>query len=148
VLPSCAARKAWLSSWQQESHIPLIKLSIATLGVLIFALVVHAQVFEHQFQEPPTPDANVIVISKWLRLEADGYHSVSGRVFNRGLKPAKNVRVVFAIRDLNGVILAQGSVPTLPDEIPATSYADFRQKLLWRVDPREVTFTATPEWSQ
>ena len=115
---------------------------------MIFASIAHPQVFEHQFQEQPWPDANVIVISQGLRLEADGYYSVSGRVFNRGLKPAKNVRVVFEVRDINGVLLANGSAVTLPDEVPATSYADFRQKLLWRVDPWDVTLTTRTEWSQ
>jgi hypothetical protein len=125
-----------------------IKILISILGCLMAAAVLQAQVFQHQFQDPPSPDANVIVISNGLRREPDGFHSVSGRVFNRGLKLAKNVRVSFEVRDVNGVMLASGSAYTLPDEIPASSYADFRRKLLWRVDPREVTLSTKTEWSQ
>lgn len=123
-------------------------LFISALSLLLAAGALDAQVFQHQFQDPPSADANVIVIAKGLRREADGFHSVSGRVFNRGLKPAKNVRVSFEVRDAYGVMLASGSAYTLPDEIPATSYADFRQKLLWRVDPGEVTLSTKTEWSQ
>jgi hypothetical protein len=63
-------------------------------------------------------------------------HLVSGRVFNRGQDTAQNVVAKYQIRDRNGVIIAQGEVPTSPGDIPERALEYFEPRVLadgaWR----------------
>jgi hypothetical protein len=69
-----------------------------------------------------------------------------GRVFNRGLKPAKNVRIIYTPSDKNGTPYPTNPIVLNPPDLPPTNFADFEGKILARVDPQEVFVHVRVEW--
>ncbi len=70
------------------------------IAAVLLATPLAAQV-NYQFHDTPRPEADVMVVNYSLRSVGTEVWLV-GRVFNRGLKPARNVRVVPTITDRNG----------------------------------------------
>jgi hypothetical protein len=104
--------------------------------------------FRYEFQDRPSPEANVMVVSHSLRQGSSAEMYLVGRVFNRGLKPARNVRVVYSIRNPDGAQLPGNPIYLTPSDIPATSYADFQGRLPALFDPREYLVQVTAEWDE
>lgn len=73
-------------------------------------------------------------------------HLVSGRVFNRGQDTAQNVVAKYQIRDRNGVIIAQGEVPTSPGDIPGTGFGEFRTPSIGGWSLEGVRAQAEADW--
>ena len=66
---------------------------LTILFALLIALPTLAQI-QYQFQDQPRPEANVVVANLSLQVRGSADVWMVGRVSNRGLKPARNVRVV------------------------------------------------------
>jgi hypothetical protein len=62
-----------------------------------------------------------------------------GRGFNRGLKQAKNVRIIYSMSDKNSAPYSTNPIVLNPPDFPPTNFADFEGKVLARVDPQEVS---------
>jgi len=82
--------------------------------------------FRYEFQDRPSPEANVMVVEHSLRQGSSAEIYLVGRVFNRGLKSARNVRIVYLIRNPDGAQLPGNPIYLTPSDIPPTSYADFQ----------------------
>ena len=102
--------------------------------------------FRYEFQDRPSPEANVMVVSHSLRQGPSAEMYLVGRVFNRGLKPARNVRVVYSIQNSFGVQLPGNPIYLAPADIAPTSYADFEGRLPALFDPRDYYVQVTAEW--
>ncbi len=102
--------------------------------------------FRYEFEDRPSPEANVMVVSHSLRQGPSAEMYLVGRVFNRGLKPARNVRVVYSIRNPTGAQLPGNPIYLTPSDVPPTSYADFEGRLPALFDPREYFVHVTAEW--
>ena len=120
---------------------------IVTLSLLLVTISTFAQDWQYQFQDRPSPDANVVVVFHNVRPGSGVDWYVSGRVFNRGLKAAKNVRVIYEVRR-SGMVMYTGAVPTTPEDIPPTSFADFDGRIPIYFDPRDHTVQVRAEWSR
>jgi hypothetical protein len=108
------------------------------LFLLIFAAAAGAQEFRYEFHDTPSPDADVVVVRHTLRQGPGADLYLVGRVFNRGLKPAKNVRIIYSLSDPNGAQYPTNPINLNPPDLPPTNFADFEGKILVRVDPRDV----------
>ena len=115
------------------------------LFVFVVASPANAQ-FRYEFHDRPSPEANVIVVSHSLQQGSGAEIYLVGRVFNRGLKPARNVRVVYSIRNQSGAQLPGNPIYLAPSDIPPTSFADFRERLPALFDPREYFIQVFAEW--
>ncbi len=104
--------------------------------------------FRYEFQDRPYDNANVMVVSHSLRQGSSAEMYLVGRVFNRGLKPARNVRVVYSIRNPDGAQLPGNPIYLTPPDIPPTSYADFQGRLPALFDPRDYMVQVTAEWDE
>lgn len=104
--------------------------------------------FRYEFQDKPSPEANVMVVSHSLRQGSGAELYLEGRVFNRGLKPARNVRIVYSIRNQSGAQLPGNPIYLTPSDIPATSFADFQGRLPALFDPREYFIQVSAEWDE
>jgi hypothetical protein len=123
------------------------KLVILVLFFLITAIV-HAQQFQYQFQDKPTEEANVVVVSHGIRQGSGSDSYLVGKVFNRGLKPAKNVRIVYTVRNLYGAQLPTNQIYLNPADIAPTSFAEFEGRLHQTIDLREHVVTVQVEWDK
>jgi uncharacterized protein DUF4124 len=87
-------------------------------------------------------DADVVIAATQSEPVVTGFssHLVSGKMFNRGLTTAPNVVTKYQVRDINGVTLAQGEVPTTPGEIPGLTFGEFRTPSIgsWNLDGLSV----------
>jgi hypothetical protein len=119
-----------------------------TLVVLFFAAAAAAQEFRYEFHDIPRPEADVIVVRHTLRQGPGADLYLVGRVFNRGLKPAKNVRIVYSLRGKNGAQYPTNPIYLDPPDLPPTDFADFEGKILVRVDPGDVFVQVRAEWDQ
>jgi hypothetical protein len=122
---------------------------ICLLYVVLILIVPSAGAqFRYEFQDRPSADANVMVVSHSLRQGSSAEMYLVGRVFNRGLKPARNVRVVYSIRNPDGAQLPGNPIYLTPSDIPPTSYADFQGRLPALFDPREYLVQVNAEWDE
>lgn len=118
-----------------------------SLYVLFTLIAPSAQAqFRYEFQDKPSPEANVMVVSHSLRQGPSAEMYLVGRVFNRGLKPARNVRVVYSIQNSSGVQLPGNPIYLAPADIAPTTYADFEGRLPALFDPRDYYVQVTAEW--
>ena len=122
----------------------LAKLLFAAAS-LIFIVSAVAQEFRYNFNDQPYPEANVIVISHKLVPRESSQWFLEGRVFNRGVKTAKNVRVVYSMIR-SGANMPGNPIYLSPSDIPPTSSATFRERLPQISDPRDVFITVNAEW--
>jgi len=106
---------------------------------------VGAQEFRYQFEDKPYPEANVVVVRYRIVPGESNQWFLEGRVFNRGVKPAKNVRVIYSVR-LSGVEMPGNPIYLSPGVVPPTSFADFRERMPQVSDPRDVFLTVNVEW--
>ena len=113
--------------------------------LILIAPAADAQ-FRYEFQDRPSPEANVMVVSHSLRQGPSAEVYLVGRVFNRGLKPARNVRVVYSIQNSFGVQLPGNPIHLAPADLAPTSYADFEGRLPALFDPRDYYVQVTAEW--
>ena len=119
------------------------------MGFLLFYLLTAtaaAQV-NYQFNDSPRPEADVVIAN--YRLVIDGAETwLIGRLFNRGLKPAHNVRVIPNLyNSRSGGSLPATTIDLRPSDIPPTSFADFSDRVSMFAD-RDVVARPTAEWSQ
>jgi hypothetical protein len=104
--------------------------------------------FRYEFHDTPSPEANVIVVWHSLHQGSSAELYLRGRVFNRGLKPARNVRIVYSIRNQSGAQLPGNPIYLTPSDIPPTSFADFQGRLPAIFDPREYFIQVSAEWDE
>jgi hypothetical protein len=116
------------------------------VGTVLVVSAARAQQFQYQFHDKPTDEANVIVVSHSLKQGSSSDSYLVGRVFNRGLKPARNVRIVYSVRNQHGVPLPANPAYLNPPDIPPTSFADFEIRIPYFVDPRDHFVTVSAEW--
>ena len=124
-----------------RSRVTLI-VAVATLIVIASAA---AQEFRYNLDDKPYPEANVIVVSHKLVPGESNQWFLEGRVFNRGVKTAKNVRVVYSMIR-SGANMPANPIYLSPSDIPPTSSANFRERLPQVSDPRDVYITVNAEW--
>jgi hypothetical protein len=122
------------------------RLSWFCLG-LVWSTTASAQTFRYQFQDQPYPEANVIIVEHQIVPGESSQWLLEGRVFNRGVKPAKNVRVVYTIWR-SGARLPGNPIYLTPGEVPGTSFASFRERLPQLTDPHDAYVTVTVEWDK
>ncbi len=116
---------------------------LAASSVFIASAV--AQEFRYNFNDKPYPEANVIVVSHQVVPSESSQWFLEGRVFNRGVKAAKNVRVVYSMIR-SGANMPGNPIYLNPSDIPPTSSATFRERLPQISDPRDVYITVNAEW--
>lgn len=113
---------------------------------MILSSTVAAQEFHYEFHDTPSPEADVIVVRHRLRRGPGADLYLVGRVFNRGLKPAKNVRIIYTLSDKNGAQYPSNPIALNPPDLSPTNFADFEGKILVRVDPQEIFLQVRAEW--
>ncbi len=121
------------------------------LGILIFVAVVApvaAQEFQYEFRDGPRPEADVMVVRHSFRRGPGSDLYLVGRLFNRGLKPANNVRVIVTVTDRYGAPYPSNDIHLTPSDIPATSFANFEGRLLAISDVRDVFLQVRAEWNK
>lgn len=119
--------------------------SLSILFALCVALPATAQI-QYQFHDQPRPEADVVVVNHTLQVRGSAEVWMIGRVFNRGLKPARNVRIVPMLTNLYGSRLPTNTIYLNPSEVPPTSFASFEARVGSSMDVREVISHATAEW--
>jgi hypothetical protein len=122
-----------------------MKARFITLLLIGLASTASAQV-NYQFNDSPRPEADVIVVNSTLQLRGTDLWLV-GRVFNRGLKPARNVRVQPNLTNRYGTRLPAYTVTLVPSDIPPTSFADFEGRVLLSTDT-DIIARATVDWDR
>ena len=127
----------------------MLRRPIAILGWFFAAQLylspASSQEFRYQFQDKPYPEANVVVVTHKIVPGESNQWFLEGRVFNRGIKPAKNVRVHYSVRR-SGVEMPGNPIYLNPGVLLGTSFADFRERLPQISDPRDVFLTVSAEW--
>jgi hypothetical protein len=116
-------------------------------GICFVAAAGSAQQFQFQFHDRPTEEAIVVVVSHDVKQGSGSDSYLVGRVFNRGLKPAHNVRIVYSVRNLHGAFLPTNPYYLNPD-IPPTSFADFEIRVPFFLDLRDHFVTVRVEWDK
>ncbi len=122
-----------------------------SIGLYVFFILLAPSAFaqfRYEFHDTPSPEANVMVVFHSLSQGSSAEMYLEGRVFNRGLKPARNVRVVYAIRSPEGAQLPGNPIYLTPSDVPPTSYADFKGRLPALFDPRDYLVQVTAEWDE
>jgi len=127
---------------ERRGSLAKLVFAAASLTVIVSAV---AQEFRYNFNDQPYPEANVIVISHKLVPRESSQWFLEGRVFNRGVKTAKNVRVVYSMIR-SGANMPGNPIYLSPSDIPPTSSANFRERLPQISDPRDVFITVNVEW--
>jgi hypothetical protein len=120
----------------------------SSAGVVLLASLAWAQQFQYQFQDKPTEEANVVVVSHGIKQGSGSDSYLVGRLFNRGLKPARNVRIVYIVRNQYGAALPTNPAYLNPSDIPPTSFADFEVRIPFFVDLRDHVVTVNVEWDK
>lgn len=121
------------------------------LGILIFVAVaapVVAQEFQYEFRDSPRPEADVTVVRHSFRTGPGSDLYLVGRLFNRGSKPAYNVRVIVIVTDRYGARYPSNPIYLTPSDILATSFANFEGRLLSITDARDVFLQLRAEWNK
>ena len=118
---------------------------LTILFALLIALPAAAQI-QYQFQDQPRPEADIVMVNHTLQVRGSADVWMVGRVFNRGLKPARNVRVVPLLTNLYGSRLPSNTFYLNPSDVPPTSFANFEARVGSSMDVREVISHATAEW--
>ncbi len=116
--------------------------------LLLIAAIVHAHQFQYQFQDKPPEEANVVVVSHGIKQGSRSDSYLVGKVLNRGLTPAKNVRILYTVRNLYGAQLPTNQIFLNPPDIAPTSFADFDGRLHQTIDLREHVVTVNVEWDK
>jgi hypothetical protein len=120
-------------------------------GFLIFlasAVPAASQQFQYEFRDSPRPEADVTVVRHSFRTGPGSDLYLVGRLFNRGLKPAHNVRVIVIVTDRYGARYPSNPIYLTPSDIPATSFANFEGRLLSITDARDVFLQLRAEWNK
>ena len=120
-----------------------MKKTLVILLFLAFSLPVFGQV-NYRFNDTPRPEADVIIVSHVLQTAGREMWLV-GRVFNRGLKPAHNVRINPNLIGRYGTRPPAITLYLAPSDIPPTSFADFEGRVALYSD-LEVSARPTVEW--
>jgi hypothetical protein len=120
----------------------------ALIFLLFLAATAAGQEFRYEFHDTPSPEADAIVVRHTLRQGPGADLYLVGRVFNRGLKPAKNVRIIYTLTDINGAQYPTNPIYLNRSDLPPTNFADFEGKILVRVDPRDVVLQIHAEWDR
>ena len=123
------------------THMP--RLVLLLIGLLVSPAI--AQEFRYNFQDRPHAEANVVVVAHKIVPGESTQWFLEGRVFNRGVKAARNVRLVYSMRR-DGVQMPGNPIYLNPPDVPATSFAEFRERLPQLSDPRDVFLTVRAEW--
>ncbi|HEU0209697.1 MAG TPA: hypothetical protein VFQ78_12055 [Candidatus Udaeobacter sp.] len=110
---------------------------------LAFSLPAFGQV-KYQFNDTPRPEADVIIVNHVLQATGTEMWLV-GRVFNRGLKPAHNVRVTPNLTSKYGTRPPASTLYIATSDIPPTSFADFEGRVALYSD-LEISARPTVEW--
>lgn len=118
---------------------------LSILFALLVALPATAQI-QYQFHDQPRPEADVVVANHTLQVRGSAEVWMVGRVFNRGLKPARNVRIVPILTNLYGSRYPTNIIYLNPPDVPPTSFANFEGRVATSLDVREVISHATAEW--
>ena len=71
----------------------------------------------------------MVVANHTLQVRGSADVWMVGRVFNRGLKPARNVRVVPMLTNLYGSRLPTNTFYLNPPDVPPTSFANFEARV-------------------
>ena len=124
-----------------------ITVSGCLLAMQVWITATQAQEFRYQFQDQPYPEANVVLVQHKIVPGESNEWYLEGRVFNRGIKPAKNVRVVFT-RGRSGARMPGNTNYFNPGEVPGTKLAFFRERLPQLSDSRDVYVTVNVEWDK
>ncbi len=95
-------------------------LYLTILFALFLSMPALAQI-QYQFQDQPRPEADVVVVNHTLQVRGSADLWMVGRVFNRGLKPARNVRVVPLLTNLYGSRLPTNTIYLNPSDVSPTS---------------------------
>ncbi len=100
---------------------------------------------QYQFNDSPRPEADVVVVSS--QLSTDGSEMwLTGRLFNRGLKPAHNVRIMPNLYSKYGISLPANVIDLQPPDIPPASFADFGGRVALYSDV-EIVARPTAQWT-
>jgi hypothetical protein len=121
------------------------------VGLLFFAAAavpVAAEQIEYQFHDSPRAEADVMVVRHRFRSGPGRDVYIVGRLFNRGLKQANNVRVIVTVTNREGAQIPMNPIYLNPSDIPGTTYADFEGRLLSVSDPRDVVVQLRAEWNR
>jgi hypothetical protein len=118
------------------------------VALLIAFMPGRAQEFQYQFRDTPRPEADVVVVRHSLRPGPGSDFYIIGRLFNRGLKVANNVRIIVTVTSKEGVHYPMNPIQLNPSDIPATSFADFEGRLTSVTDPRDLFVQVRAEWNQ
>ena len=122
-----------------------IKIIVCFFAGLILLAAARAQEFRYNFNDKPYPEANVVIVTHEIVPGESNQWFLEGRVFNRGVKPAMNVRVVYSARR-SGVEMPGNPIYLNPGVIPPTSFANFRERLPQISDPRDIFLTVNVQW--
>jgi hypothetical protein len=120
---------------------------LAALLIVLLVSTAAAQEFRYNFEDRPSPEADVVVASHKVVPGESTQWFLEGRVFNRGVKPAKNVRVIYSMRR-NGVQMPANPIYLDPPDVPPRSFASFRERLPQLLDPRDVFITVRAQWDK
>ncbi len=98
----------------------------------------------------PRKEANVIVAATNLVPDPGGFSTwvLSGRVFNRGQTTAQNVTVRYRVRDVRGIIYANGEISTAPQAISPLSFAEYRGQILGSAGGSDRWVETEAKWSE
>ena len=140
--PAAVLDAAIASCKKARGSLAKLVFAAASLTVIVSAV---AQEFRYNFNDQPYPEANVIVISHKLVPRESSQWFLEGRVFNRGVKTAKNVRVIYSMIR-SGANMPGNPIYLSPSDIPPTSSATFRERLPQISDLRDVFITVNAEW--
>ena len=101
---------------------PLVILLFFVLSLPVFAQV------SYRFNDTPRPEADVIIVSHVLQTNGAAMWLV-GRVFNRGLRRAHNVRIRPNLTGKYGTRPPTITLYIAASDIPPTSFADFEGRV-------------------
>ena len=87
----------------------IVFLSFSIFLLFYISSVALAQESQYQFQDKPSPSANVIITS-FKRVGKSTSARLVGRVFNRGEATAKNVVVLYQVRNPHGSVMVRGKI--------------------------------------
>ena len=98
----------------------------------------------------PRKEANVIVSVTTLGSDPGGFSTwvVYGRVFNGGQTTAQNVVVSYRVRDVRGIIYANGEILPASKDIPPLTFAEYRGQILGSAGGSDRWVETEAKWSK
>ena len=98
----------------------------------------------------PRQEANVIVSVTTLGSDPRGFSTwvVYGRVFNGGQTTAQNVVVSYRVRDVRGIIYANGEILPASKDIPPLTFAEYRGQILGSAGGSDRWVETEAKWSK